>query len=206
MSKRPYRSGMDGYTKVKAAGIERISKFRVAMLNTFLGNTSLYSYPWLGDDETVAERGRNVFLYLPGGRGRQVRWNLSSLTEEELKATKAMFDLAFELAEPVVKHRDKVAQDALAEGDDSYTRVYRAVPVYVVREGPLAAHNESVRLGFIPVPGDNDDEEWGSSDGGELRTAGDGVATGDEVPDLSSYNQPPPDLPESLGEVRGVDG
>jgi hypothetical protein len=215
MARRPYRSSNTGYSTSPKDGLEKMSKFRVAVLRTLHGSFSVYSYPWESEDEEISkERGRNIFLYLPGFRGRQVRYNLSGLTQQELEVTRAMFNLAFDLAEPVVKHRDKVANDALAAGDDSYARVYRALPVYAVRPGPLASHNESVRLGFKPVPGVDDvppgrldTDGGGDADGGdegELREPVDEVAADKPLPDLTGHDRPEVDGDESLGEARSL--
>ncbi len=71
--------------------------------------------------------------------------NLTRMTEPELLAIKQLIDQAFELALPVVRQRDEEADEAFNEGDDSFERVYRAVPKLVFREGAVAAYMQSLR-------------------------------------------------------------
>jgi hypothetical protein len=91
------------------------------------------------------------------GRRRPIFWNLSAMTEQELEVTRQFFNNAFDLAEPVARERDKVAADAFANGDDSYHRIYRQVPQFIVRERQGRADSESVLDGSEDVPpGDGD--------------------------------------------------
>lgn len=70
--------------------------------------------------------------------------NLTKLTEAELEAIKQVIDQAFALALPVIRQRDEEANAAFTEGDDSFDRIYRAVPKLVFREGAVKAYLESV--------------------------------------------------------------
>ncbi|MEU4066702.1 hypothetical protein AB0F25_30690 [Streptomyces wedmorensis] len=58
---------------------------------------------------------------------------LTNMTHEELVALREIWEHAFDLAEPVVVERDRVAREAFERGDDSNERVYRAPPAKVVR-------------------------------------------------------------------------
>ena len=91
------------------------------------------------------EDGNEVILLIPRKAGYSpVKIALTQLTAAELSAIRQTFELAFELARPVVEHRDKVAHDAFLAGDDSYTRSYRAPAEFVVRKGPVGADCESI--------------------------------------------------------------
>ena len=97
--------------------------------------------------------GSDVVIYNPRpGKIPDLAINLSNLTIEELTALKALFDKAFEWAEPVVKQRDKEAQDAWENGDDSHSRNYRPLPVVVWRKEPKREHDESLRERPSGVP------------------------------------------------------
>lgn len=101
------------------------------------------------------------------GRAMGASMNLTRMTEEELLATKKLLDRAFELALPVVQRRDKEANDALDQGDDTYPRVYRAVPQLVYREGAVTEYRESLhgRLEDLSF-GDGDGRGDSGDDGG----------------------------------------
>lgn len=70
---------------------------------------------------------------LGDGLRNRISMQLSNLTMEELTAFKKFWELAFELAEPVVTERDRLAAEALERGDDSHPRIFRQKPVFAVR-------------------------------------------------------------------------
>lgn len=107
-------------------------------------------------DKVGSEVGDSVTLtqYVPG-RNRPLTWDLTGMTTEELEATRKFFDFLFDLADPIVRERDKVANEALAEGDDSYSRVYRESPTLVVRERQERSDSQGVHDGPENVSGEH---------------------------------------------------
>jgi hypothetical protein len=106
------------------------------------------------DDETelTNEVGNDLFLMVPQPRGKPLMLNFTAMTEIELRKTRQFFDLLFTLAEPIVKDRDKVANNALANGDDSYARIYRPVPDFIIRPGTIEPDSKSVLDGSEDSP------------------------------------------------------
>lgn len=121
---------------------------RHAWVNTILGQLALYIYEE-GTEiaENTIEPGPTVKVLIPRYKGPTVHWDFSALTLEELTELRKFFDVAFDAAEPVVRMRDKAAADALAEGNDSFSRVYRQVPKLVVRQRAKREHGEGVQYG-----------------------------------------------------------
>jgi hypothetical protein len=131
------------------------------------------------EDEDVAEDieiGTTYMLILPRPGGKPFKYNLTALTFEELDLTRQFFNLLFDLAEPIVKHRDKVAADAAEQGDDGFARYYRQVPQFVVREGSFREDDQRILNGLANLPDGAGGD--GSPDGG-LRGSGDELATGE---------------------------
>jgi hypothetical protein len=96
----------------------------------------------------ASEEGSNFVLLISiPGRTKPLTWNLSAMTAEELEATRQFFNHLFDLAEPVVNERDRIARDAFREGDDSYARSYRTPPTFVTRERKKRTNRESVQHG-----------------------------------------------------------
>jgi hypothetical protein len=115
-------------------------------------------------------------IFLPG-RPKPISWNFSAMTADELEATRQFFNYLFDLADPVVRERDKVANAAFEKGDDSYVRVYRPVPQFIKRERKKREHTEGVHVGpESPAQGDGS--------GGDLRGGlpGDGTELVDSQP------------------------
>lgn len=184
----------DGYKRRGAGYVQsvvgKMSDYRIAFTKNFFGSFNVREY--LPDDEldeevrayaTENQIGPTVQLQLDLNRMRRpVGLNLTNLTLVELEALRTIVNLAFDLAEPVVKDRDKVAQDAKDSGDDSYARVYRQVPEFVVRPGKVLAYGEGVlgRLeGILERFGGGLPrvvERWGT------RILGDGDVVADEAP------------------------
>jgi hypothetical protein len=76
--------------------------------------------------------------------GRPFSLNITAMTHDELVAFRDLINLTLEKAEPIVLERDRRAQEAYANGDDSFTRSYRQPPQYVVREGAVGSDNQGV--------------------------------------------------------------
>lgn len=143
MADRLYRPGSRN-PKFRSDG--RMSKNRVAWLKTFVGQFVMMRYPndEQPEGEPVSEEGPSYVLILPRRGARPLTFNITALTLEELEMTRRFFNELFDLAEPIVRHRDKVAQNAADEGDDSYARYYREIPQYVIREGELRSDDQGV--------------------------------------------------------------
>jgi hypothetical protein len=112
-------------------------------------------------------------------------YNLTALTHEELLAMRELFNFAFDLAEPVILLRDRIAQDAFDKGDDSFIRVYRQAPQLIIREGTIRQDGESLRErpdNFLDgdFPEAEEVEEVRSSSGG-VRGAGNELASGESA-------------------------
>src|SRR6478752_107741 len=134
-------------------GYGRHSDNKIAWLRTEITNTIALLGIEYGEkpeeDEDFylpPEGGTSYLLVIPvPGRRKPLMWNLSGMTIEELDATRQFFDHLFNLVDPVVRERDKVADDAYAtNGDDSFTRLYRALPQFFTRERPKREHSEGV--------------------------------------------------------------
>lgn len=144
------------------------------------------------DEHDDPELGPTYVLILPRMSGRPVRFNLTSLTEEELTLTRQFFETLFDLALPVVRHRDKVAQHAADQGDDSYVRIYRQVPQFIERKGPLGQDDQRLlQRSWDLVVGAGTD---GTLDGG-LRGVGDELAPSESEEDRSQDDRPQADQP-----------
>lgn len=122
----------------------KIPDDRVAWSEFSLGKLAVNKYPEYhdldeeSDDEPkVDDRlGPSVSLLLSSRfDAKTIKFILTNLTGPELDAFQRTILHAIELARPSVEIRDKLAKEAFDNGDDSYERVYRAVPVIVVREG-----------------------------------------------------------------------
>jgi hypothetical protein len=140
--------GADAQRKFKAGRTskfreERMSEDRRAWLKTFVGQFILKISPREEDDPS--EYGDSVWLVIPRPNSRPVMLNLTALTHEELKLTRQFFNAVFDIAEPLCMDRDKVAQDAFDQGDDSHIRLYRSVPELIVRKGTVGAHGQVLR-------------------------------------------------------------
>lgn len=121
------------------ANVDRTPSDNVAWCNVEGSKITLIAQPnhkETGDDLVL---GTGIM----GMRGGSLM-NLTRMTEAELLAIKQLIDQAFELALPVVRQRDEEANAAFNQGDDTFERVYRAVPKLVFREGAVAAYMQSV--------------------------------------------------------------
>lgn len=118
---------------------------------------------------TEGESGSDVVLFAPRpGKILDFAINLTNLTEPELNALEELFKTAFDWARPVVVQRDKEAENAWNDGDDSYTRSYRSLPTVVYRKRPGPEHGKSVRERLESLS----DLSRGTGDEGGVRGAG----------------------------------
>jgi hypothetical protein len=122
------------------------------------------------------EYGPTYLLVIPRQGARPVKLNMTALTEEELKLTRHFFNELFDLVEPIVRYRDKVANDAFAEGDDSYARIYRQVPQFIVRSGSLREDDQRILDGSQDIPTGTGGDD--TADGG-VRGVRDELAPGE---------------------------
>jgi hypothetical protein len=166
-----------------------MSKDRFAWLRVHIGNFIIMKYDETPEGE-VDELGPNVILFIPRPNTRDLALHLTALTESELDATEEFFKLLFDLARPTVQERDRVAKDALEKGDDSFTRVYRADPQFIVRKGQESADDQGVLNGPDSLPEGNKPD--GSPDGGLLESGPD-VATGEQGGHVSQDDESPAD-------------
>ena len=175
---RRYRPGSRN-PKFRPSG--KMSDDRASWLRTNIGQFVMMRYvqsknPDLEDPAEDNEVGPTYVLVLPRYGTRPMKFNITSLTLEELQMTRQFFDRLFDLAEPIVRARDEVAQNAADEGDDSYTRYYRQPPQYVVREGAFREDDQSILDGLKDAPDGSGDGP--DSDGG-VRGDGDELAPGE---------------------------
>lgn len=175
---RRYRPGSRN-PKYRPAG--KLSEDRAAWLRTNVGQFVMMRYvdskdETLEDPAEDKEVGTTYVLVLPRYGSRPVKFNITSLTLEELEMTRQFFSQLFDLAEPIVRARDEVAQNAASEGDDSYSRYYRQPPQYIVREGAFREDDQSILDGLANVPERSRDES--DLDGG-VRGDGDELASGE---------------------------
>ena len=123
----------------------RVPSDRVAWAEFSTGKLAVNKYPEYQDSEGPEETddrvvdeavGHSVSLLLTSRfDAKTIKFILTNLTGPELDAFERTFQHAIELARPSVEARDKLAKEAFDSGDDSYERVYRALPTFVVREG-----------------------------------------------------------------------
>ncbi len=72
---------------------------------------------------------------------------LSAMTEEELDAVEDILSSAIKWARPICQLRDKEANDAWEQGDDTRRRSYRAVPQLVYRKRPEPQYSQGLSDG-----------------------------------------------------------
>lgn len=184
----PYRPGSKKYP----VGDGKMSANRLAWLRTAIGQ-----FVVMTDDvteetkKTVAEFGPTYRLFLPRPGTRPVTYNITALTHEEFQALKKFMEHLFEIAEPVILERDRIAEDAFSKGDDSFARSYRQVPQLVIREGPVRKDDEGVSERPDDLPSGDESESGRVEDvrvsGGGVRGAGDELASS-ESPEAVAEN------------------
>lgn len=148
---RKYRPGSKN-PKFRSDG--RMSENRFAWLRVVIGQFVIMHYedddglqPY-GEEETDSnEHGPTVRLVLPRMFGAPIKYNITALTLDELMKLREFFNLLFDLAEPTVRERDRIAHEALEAGDDSFARVYRQVPQFIVRGRSGRANGKGIHDG-----------------------------------------------------------
>jgi hypothetical protein len=209
-SERQFKPGVRNYQRGQVSE-GRMSRSRRAWVKTAISTFVLYRHdplepPEEGDEEATEGyqenvKGENALGYnyriaIPIPRLRKpLNLNLTALTEAELLAVKEFFDLAFSLALPVVRDRDRIAKEAWDAGDDSYPRVYRALPEFVVRGGKDGQHSSSLQVRSVSVSGmaGRDDSHTG-----RLQHTGGEVAERYTEDDSTEDDGPKDDEPSSL--------
>lgn len=179
MVRRASRAG--SRTNRYRLGYGRIGDNRLAWLRTAITDQiAVLGVPQGEKKEDVEledEPGVSYLLVIPvPGRQRPLFWNLSGMTVEEFEATRQFFNHLFDLVDPVVRERDKVAADAFANGDDSYARIYRPTPQFVTRDRPVREHSEGVHDGLEDAPEGHGD---GLDSAGGVRSGGSELADGE---------------------------
>ena len=202
MVTRQYRPGSRRFKRNEG----RMSPNRLAWLRVYVGQFVImrgYDEESLPDvaendnDDEVSEVGRDIRLLLPRPTGRPITFNITALTHEELIEMKKFFNLLFDLAEPIILDRDRRAQDAFDQGDESFMRSYRQVPQFVVREGTNGADDQGVheRPEDLPSGDESGSGQVGvvrGSDGG-VRGAGYELAPGESEPSEPQDDEPAAD-------------
>lgn len=122
---------------------DRIPAQRVAWAEFFSGKIAVNQYVEVRDtsvpteeQEALPELGMSVSLLISSQfEHRNIKLIPTNLTGDELDALEKVLLHAIALARPTVELRDKLAEEALKNGDDSNERIYRGVPTFVVRPG-----------------------------------------------------------------------
>lgn len=174
----PRESRAGSRTNRYRVGYGRIGDNRVAWLRTMsTGQLVLAEIDSDAVNEEAADLqidGEAGYTYLLNifipGRKNPLRWNFSAMTQEELEKTRQFFNHLFDLADPVVRERDRIANEAFKKGDDSYARIYRPVPQLVTRERPKRQHDP----GVLERPGGAAEGTGSGSDFGGGLPAGSG--------------------------------
>lgn len=197
----------------KRLGYGRYADNRLAFAKTAAGTIALYR---LNNDPEEAESeeereiienseiGPNYKLTFSSAR-RNIDYYLTSLTEDELDSIKSMFEFALELAYPIVRERDRMAQDAFSDGDDSFSRIYRQSPQFVVRNREITEHDQGLlersRAAFDRNRYRRDSNE-GSGVSGPLLAAGE--PSHSEAQDDKQETDEPEDLCQMVGSSSDV--
>jgi|SRR6266540_2161384 len=172
----------------------KISKGRWAWCRLFFGQFVIWA-DYFEKDGAETDEVRDIKILYPIPNRPPVSWNLTACTEDELVAMKELFDTAFKWALPIVQERDQEAKDAFENGDDSHSRIYRAVPLVVYRSGPERKHSERVLDGSeddAELLSDSDDSDR------ELRDEGPELVEQDTPGVQPQDNWPTPNQPSKL--------
>lgn len=195
-------------TQRKSIGRYRISANRVAWARTAITQLALMRYTdeemknveqRLPNDE--GELGDTYRLMISTTSGRPYTLNLTAMTEQELDAFEGLITLALRAVRPIVRDRDREAAQRYANGDDSFTRSYRQLPQFIIREGAFGQDDRSLLVGLedalVGPPSPRAPER-------EVRGGRPDVA--DEVSEDSESkdNSAEVDLSEGVGEVGEV--
>lgn len=188
----------------------KISENRLAWIRTNIGQAVILYYEdrvEVSEEEeehdaegkiNKVEYGPTVRLMIPQPRGKAFFSDITSLTMDELTMLREFYNLLFDLAEPSVKERDRIAKDAYSEGDDSYARSYRPVGQFVVRKGTLGPNSESVQRRLESLL-DGTGDRRGLRRG--VRGDSTELAPGESQEDGAQDNGTTPDESEGIREV-----
>lgn len=139
-------------SRTNKATVERMKKGkgtfvedRTAWATASFYETIVYNVP--EDDPSLnpfeqEEPGPTIRIKFGSKAGRAMFLNLSMFSQLELEQFAATINLAIDLARPVCELRDRSAEEAYENGNDAVARVYRQVPRFVVRKGPLGPDGE----------------------------------------------------------------
>lgn len=199
--KRSYKAGRRNDKRIPKQSRGRLSKNRWAWCKVYFGDIVIWADYIKNKDGSETDAIGDIKLVYPMPNRPTISWNLTALTVEELDAFKEIIDTAFELARPICKARDKEAADALAEGDDSHSRIYRAVPQLVYREGTVRQYRESLLNGSADASGVSQGPEDSS---GMVRGPRITVAELDEAASLSEDDWSEADESEGVREMGKV--
>jgi hypothetical protein len=106
-----------------------------------------------------------------------ITMDLTALTEVELNAFRETVLIATDIAAITVAQLDQRARDDELNGNEPDDRLYRGIPVMVVRKGALGEHSSGVLLGR---------EDILSRVGAQFSTGG---SAGDSSGDLDNQNE-----------------
>lgn len=133
----------------------KIGKNRVAWANTFITKIALMRYSeedMATIEQTIpgdqGEQGDTLRLMISTTSGRPYTLNITAMTEEELEAFEGIITLALRMARPIILDRDREAKERYANGDDSYSRSYRQLPQFIIRQGSFGPDDQSLFVGF----------------------------------------------------------
>jgi hypothetical protein len=148
-----------------------MSENRAAWVRTATGVLAYQRY-LPGEEDHDKELGPNIVLYIPVPGRRPTTINLTAMTLPELEAVKEFLDFIIEEARPVVAERDRIANEAYEQGDDSFVRVYRDAPQLIIRSRYEHKQHQGVPDGSEDVSagsgGDGSPDHRSRRDGDEL--------------------------------------
>lgn len=115
------------------------------------------------------------------GRNNPTVISLTHMTADELYCFERFMQHAIDKARPICDLLDRRAQEAFDNGDDSFERLYRAVPQFVDRERGIKEHGPSVQSGLERFRGERHEFPTGSK-------SDDSGDAGSTTPDQSEGN------------------
>lgn len=82
---------------------------------------------------------------------------LTELTEVELLAIKELLMAAFDIAEPIVKERDRIANES-RDTEAAFTRSYRMLPSVFIRPGTQSLNGQELLLRPVTTIKENESD------------------------------------------------
>lgn len=105
-------------------------------------------------EQMVEELGGDSIIIYMDKNGKKFSISLTGMTLGELGVLRKFLNDSIDDAEPFVKMQDEILQTLHEEYDyDAHTKLYREVPQYIVRKGPVREHGSSLHL---RPPGDGE--------------------------------------------------